>query len=219
MKHIIFDCDGVLIDTEIVAAEVTVDWLMSEKVDISVEEFILQHTGKTFTNIINQLKAEGQLKANLETAAIVPLLDDQIMAKVRPIFGVSEMLEASSIPKTVVSNSAASYVEEALRKIGLRQHFENRVFSAEMVAYAKPSPLVYELAVNTIAIPKKDIIVVEDSQTGVMAALGAGLSVIGFLGGSHIQPGHGEKLKQMGVLDVAHSHEELARKLGALISQ
>lgn len=219
MKHIIFDCDGVLIDTEIVAAEVTVDWLSSEKVNISVEEFIIQHTGKTFTNIINQLKAEGHLKASLKTEAIVPLLDEQIKAKVRPIFGISDLLTQISTPKSVVSNSAAHYVTEALEKIGASHHFENRVFSAEMVAQAKPSPLVYLLAIDTIQIPREEIIVVEDSFTGVQAALAARLTTIGFLGGSHIQPGHGEKLKQLGVFDLANNHEELARKLKLIIKQ
>lgn len=219
MKHIIFDCDGVLIDTEIVAAEVTVDWLNSEKVNISVEEFILEHTGKTFSNIINQLKAEGYLKASLKTEAIVPLLDDQIKARVRPILGISDLLDRISSSKSVVSNSAAGYVVEALEKIGVSHHFGNRVFSAEMVALAKPSPLVYRLAMDTIQVPKEEIIVVEDSYTGVQAALAAGLTTIGFLGGSHIQPGHGEKLKQLGVFDVAHSHKELARKLKLIIKQ
>tara|TARA_R110001592_G_scaffold101098_1_gene286278 strand:+ start:765 stop:1427 length:663 start_codon:yes stop_codon:yes gene_type:complete len=219
VKHIIFDCDGVLIDTEIVAAEVTVDWLNSEKVNISVEEFILEHTGKTFTNIINQLKADGYLKAGLKTEAIVPLLDDQIKARVRPILGVSDLLNRISIPKSVVSNSAVGYVAEALEKIGVSHHFENRVFSAEMVAFAKPSPMVYQLAVDTIQIPKEEIIVVEDSYTGVQAALAAGLTTIGFLGGSHIRSGHGEKLKQLGVFDLAHSHEELAKKLNGINQQ
>lgn len=216
MKHIIFDCDGVLIDTEIVAAEVTVDWLNSEKVEISVEEFILQHTGKTFTNIINQLKADGYLKASLKTEAIVPLLDNQIKAKVRPILGVSDLLDRILAPKSVVSNSAAHYVTEALEKIGANHHFGNRVFSAEMVLLAKPSPMVYQLAIDTIGIPKEEIIVVEDSLSGVQAALAAGLTTIGFLGGSHIRPGHGEKLKQLGVFDLANSHEELAVKLGLI---
>lgn len=216
MKHIIFDCDGVLIDTEIVAAEVTVDWLQSENVDISVPEFILNYTGKTFTNIINGLKANGQLTTKIHTAAIVPLLDNQIKARVRPVLGVEEMLEGLQLPKSVVSNSTEGYVKEALEKIGVSHHFLPRVFSAEMVAHAKPSPLVYQLAVDSIVVPKKEIVVVEDSVTGAQAALAAGLTVIGFLGGSHIQPGHDEKLRQLGVFDLAHSHKELAIKLDFL---
>jgi HAD superfamily hydrolase (TIGR01509 family) len=209
VEHIIFDCDGVLIDTEIVAAEVMVDWLQSEKVEITVPEFIGGFTGKTFSDIIQLLKQAKRFSSDIETKEIVHQLDEAIRQRVRPINGVWQMLDAINPPKSVVSNSAADYVVEALLKLNIIHHFGGRIFSAEMVEKAKPSPMVYQLAVDTLSLPKSSIITIEDSYTGVMASIAAGLPTIGFLGGSHILEGHGERLKALGVIGLASNHQEL----------
>lgn len=219
MNHIIFDCDGVLIDTEIVAAEVMVDWLKSEKVEITVPEFIRGFTGKTFSDIINILQETGRLNKGVISKSIVHQLDDSVRQRVRPIDGVWQMLDAIKQPKSVVSNSAADYVVEALEKLEITHHFGGRVFSAEMVEKAKPSPMVYQLAVDTLSLPKSSIITIEDSFTGVMASIAAGLPTIGFLGGSHILDGHGERLKELGVLGLASNHQELSLILSKHLDQ
>ena len=210
VKHIIFDCDGVLIDTEIVAAEIVSEYLRSEGSDISTEQFITEFTGKTFTDIINSLKVDGRLRADLDTAAVVPKLDDTIRQNQRPINGAIEMLKGLSLPFSVVSNSARDYVIEALEKLGVLDLVNDRVFSADMVAKGKPSPLVYKLAVSEIGLGKNELIVVEDSSAGVTSSLAAGLNTIGFLGGSHIRDGHGQKLMDMGTSQTINDHTELS---------
>ena len=214
-KHIIFDCDGVLIDTEIVAAEVVTDWLHTEKVDITVEEFIHTHTGKLFRNILKELMEAGSLRKDLHIPSVMVELDKQVRDNMRIIDGVLPMLNSIGLPKSVVSNSDVDYVEEALEKFGLAPHFEAPVFSAEMVADGKPSPMVYELAIDTIGVAKESIIAIEDSYTGVQAATRAGIPTIGFLGGSHIRDGHAERLQSLGVIGLASNHQEL----GALLTK
>jgi HAD superfamily hydrolase (TIGR01509 family) len=213
VEHIIFDCDGVLIDTEIVAAEVMVDWLQSENVEISINEFISSFTGKTFSDIIQLLKDTDRLNRQLETKNVVHELDAAIREKVRPISGVNKMLDGIQYQKSVVSNSAADYVAEALDKLTISHHFGGRIFSAEMVEKAKPSPMVYQLAVDQLKLPKSAIITVEDSFTGVMASIAAGLPTIGFLGGSHILEGHGLRLNELGVIGLAKNHQELGKMI------
>ena len=208
-QHILFDCDGVLIDTEIVAAEVVTGWLQSENVDIDLEEFIGEYTGKTFTDIIKTLIGKGQLKAELDLSLVVPRLDAEIRDNQRPISGVHEMLKALHLPASVVSNSAKDYVELALEKLEITHHFKERIFSAEMVAQGKPSPEVYLLAIETLQLSTNEILVIEDSVAGITASTAAGLSTIGYLGGSHVRSGLEERLLEAGAQSVVHSHHEL----------
>ena len=213
IKHIIFDCDGVLIDTEIVAAEIVSDYLRSEGADISTEHFIKEFTGKTFTDIINLLKSENRLGKDVDTAQVVPQLDDEIRKNQRPIVGATEMLKGLDLPFSVVSNSARDYVIEALEKLEVLPIVNNRVFSADMVDRGKPSPLVYELAVKEIGLHKHELVVVEDSAAGVTASVAANLQTIGFLGGSHIRSGHDQRLLDLGCYTTIKDHTDLSNEL------
>ena len=213
IKHILFDCDGVLIDTEIVAAEVVSGWLNTQGMSITVDDFILNYTGKTFTDIIGILKAQKHLPESLDTVTIVPTLDRGIKDNMRPINGVHQMLASIKTPVSAVSNSAKDYVLEALDMLQVSEQFGGRVFSAEMVPKGKPNPAVYELALETLGLNKDEVIVVEDSVAGVTASVGAGLKTIGYLGGSHIREGHAETLEALGTSGLATNYDELLEYL------
>lgn len=216
-KHIIFDCDGVLIDSEIVAAEVMARWMREQGMSISTEQFIQTHTGKTFSGIIRECIAENLLPADIDVHAGMTVIETEVKANIRPVTGVAEGLSRIPQPKSVVSNSGLVYIKKALSDFDISHHFEGRLFSSEMVAAPKPSPLVYELAIEKIALPKSEILVIEDSLTGVQAAKAAGLSVWGFLGGSHILPGHGDKMLQAGVSTLVEDYGGLNEKLKPLL--
>ncbi len=216
VKHILFDCDGVLIDTEIVAAEIVTIWLNSESVAIDIEEYISNYTGKTFTDIVTSLKAEKRLREDLNLSEVIPVLDDKIRENQKPIDGVWEMLDALTLPRSVVSNSAKDYVELALDKLKIEHHFEGRVFSAEMVEKGKPSPDLYHFALSKIDHSEKDVVVIEDSVAGVTAATAAGLHTIGYMGGSHVRNGLADALKNAGAQELVGNHNELTQRLREL---
>ncbi|KYG78062.1 HAD family hydrolase [Roseivirga spongicola] len=215
-KHILFDCDGVLIDTEIVAAEVVTNWLISEGVDINIETFIADYTGKTFTDILEILKAKQLLAASTATREAVAFMDEEIRRNMRPIVGVKEMLSGVPVTASMVSNSAEDYVLEAIELLEANHIFQKRVFSAEMVPKGKPDPAVYLLALEKLNLNKEEVLVIEDSVAGVTASTAAGLKTVGFLGGTHVRNGHGEKLKQLGALDLVRSHKELTEYLSGI---
>ena len=216
IKHILFDCDGVLIDTEIVAAEVVTNWLISEGVDINIDTFIADYTGKTFTDILEILKAKQLLAASTETSEAVVFMDEEIRRNMRPIVGVKEMLSGVPVTASMVSNSAEDYVLEAIELLEANRIFQKRVFSAEMVPKGKPDPAVYLLALEKLNLNKEEVLVIEDSVAGVTASTAAGLKTVGFLGGTHVRNGHGEKLKQLGALDLVRSHKELTEYLSGI---
>lgn len=216
IKHILFDCDGVLIDTEIVAAEVVTNWLISEGVDINIETFIANYTGKTFTDILEILKAKQLLAASTATREAVVFMDEEIRRNMRPITGVKEMLSGVPVTASMVSNSAEDYVLEAIELLEANHIFQKRVFSAEMVPKGKPDPAVYLLALEKLNLNKEEVLVIEDSVAGVTASTAAGLKTVGFLGGTHVRNGHGEKLKQLGALDLVRSHKELTEYLSGI---
>lgn len=179
-KHILFDCDGVLIDTEIVAAEVVTNWLISEGVDINIETFIADYTGKTFTDILEILKAKQLLAASTATREAVAFMDEEIRRNMRPIVGVKEMLSGVPVTASMVSNSAEDYVLEAIELLEANHIFQKRVFSAEMVPKGKPDPAVYLLALEKLNLNKEEVLVIEDSVAGVTASTAAGLKTVGF---------------------------------------
>lgn len=218
IKHILFDCDGVLIDTEIVAAEVVTHWLNSEGVDIDIETFIADYTGKTFSDILEILKLKMLLASNIDTREAVMFMDEEIRKNMRPITGVYEMLEQVPVTSSMVSNSAVDYVLEAIGLLKADHIFERRVFSAEMVRKGKPDPAVYLLALEKLGLNKEEVMVVEDSVAGVTASTAAGLNTIGFLGGTHVRNGHGERLKALGAAELVHNHQELSTYLNNLSS-
>ncbi|WP_305981901.1 HAD family hydrolase [Roseivirga thermotolerans] len=212
-KHILFDCDGVLIDTEIVAAEVVTRWLNQQGVVIDTETFIHQFTGKTFSDILALLVDSGKLAPQLEIKKAVAAMDTEIRANMRPISGVEEMLASVPLQASMVSNSATDYVLEAIEMLGAKAVFGQRVFSAELVAKGKPDPAVYLLALQKLGLKPSEVVVVEDSVAGVSASVAAGLRTIGFLGGSHVRNGHGAKLKALGAEQLVSNHEELQKLL------
>lgn len=98
----------------------------------------------------------------------------------------------------------------ALEVTGLAKYFSPNIFSSELVSRPKPSPELYQFAVQSLVYHPNEILVIEDSESGVIAARTAGLNVVGFVGASHILPGHEEKLISLGVSSIASTMEELA---------
>jgi HAD superfamily hydrolase (TIGR01509 family) len=208
IKHILFDCDGVLVDTEIKAAHVMVDAMQLKGANISVEHYLHHLTGSTFSEILDSYF--GSSFNGIEKKKFINGLEKKIVKDAEAIAGVSKLLESISLPKSIVSNSEIWQVKEEIERTLISQHFTGRIFSSELVENPKPAPDVYNLAIKELGLKRNEILVIEDSTTGAKAALAAGLKVIGFSGASHILPGHNERLMALGVSEVASGMEELA---------
>jgi len=216
VKHIIFDCDGVLVDTEYVAAIHMTRALNELGVNITVDYYLQNFSGSTFSSIIN--KYFNKSETQFETSKIISEVEDKVAAEVKLIAGVRVLLENIEQAKSVVSNSSLKTVEDALSATGIRAHFGS-IYSSEFVNKPKPAADVYLFALKSLGLKASDVLVIEDSISGVKATLSAGLTVIGFTGGSHILPGHQQKLLDLGVLKVCGSMIDLENYLSNKLSQ
>lgn len=207
---LLFDCDGVLVDTEMMAARVMTKWLSQQGCQLNEWDFITRYTGKTFGGIFKLLVEKGELQHNSWNDTIIREIEEEIYASVKPVSGISDCLsELKAYEKAVVSNSRASMVRQGLTTTNLHSHLDlQQIFSSEMVDKPKPSPLVYMLALEKSSKHSSETIAIEDSKSGVTAAVKANIKTIGFCGASHQQEGHDKQLLEAGASTIAyHAHD------------
>lgn len=216
MKQIIFDCDGVLVDSEIEAAKAMVSQLKLLGIDINLEYHLRNHAGRTYKTIFLELLEKEMIPDHLDISALIQRIEKDSYANIEPIAHISSTLEAIILPKAVVSNSAPHQIEHALSIAGISQHFKGNLFSATMVSKPKPNPAIYHLASKTLGVSSPECFVIEDSLTGVKAAKAAGMLVLGFIGASHILPGHGDKLVRAGAIKIFEDMRELPGLIAGL---
>ncbi len=183
---VIFDCDGVLLDSEPIANRVDAEQLASIGLKLSPEEIMRRFLGKTKEGVI-ALAAE-MLGRDLP-AGFVETWDAALMEalgnEVRAIPGVEEAIRALRIPFCAASNSTPGRLRLSLRTSGLFPLFEGRLFSAEEVAYPKPAPDLFLHAAKMLGAEPTRCVVIEDTPTGARAATAAGMTVLGYAGAAH----------------------------------
>lgn len=219
IRHIdllICDCDGVLIDSEIIA-ERTMREALASLVPLHELDIVLNGTfGLQGRDILARVEAHFGicLPVNFHAEQLARS-EALIRSEVQIIPGVRDALHSIDLPLAIASNGRYRAVVYALQRSDLSERVDSGIFTAEQVNRPKPAPDVYLLAAKTAGVAPQRCLVVEDSATGASAALTAGMQVIGFLGASHIPPEHGETLRQLGV---QHLIEDM-RELPALVER
>jgi HAD superfamily hydrolase (TIGR01509 family) len=131
--------------------------------------------------------------------------------EVTAVSGVELFLDSlPPIPKAVASSSPTRWLRGSLERFGLAHHFGDRLFSAaEHVERGKPCPDIYLHAAGALGVRPADVLVIEDTPTGIRSARAAGMTVVGLCAGLHCGPGHGERLLEAGADHVARSYEQV----------
>ena len=226
MRTVLFDCDGVLVNSEDVAHESQGAFLASYGLNYTIEDFEKMFTGRTMTEVHAQISADYKAKFGRDLpSGFFDLMQQNYLAAeaghLKAIDGVPDMirdLDSLKVRFAIASNSALANTERKLNKVGLRAHFNAHVYSKDMVALPKPAPDVYLYAMNKLGESDPDrCIVVEDSVTGVTAGVAAGMCVLAYAGGVHRLPDHPVKLKAAGAFAVYHQMPDLARHMYALL--
>lgn len=187
-KLIIFDCDGVLVDSEFVASRVFSEALSSYGYPISTEESIKRFTGISEEDARQMILKESTVIIPedywiMQQSALHKAYETELTSLMQPVL---ELLDARKFPRCVASNSSKSHVINCLKLTNQFYFFtEETIFSAEQVNKPKPSPDLFLFAAKKMGFKPEDCIVIEDSPTGTLAAIQAEMDVMIFLGGSH----------------------------------
>ena len=197
---VIFDCDGVLVDSEPLAMRVLLQTISEAGAKIDTAEAHDAFLGRSLTSVCEVLRRDHRI--HIDAPALERMrrrLYATIRRELRPIPGITEALINLGRPLCVASSSQLERIVLALEVTGLAPFFNGSVFSASMVARGKPAPDLFLLAAREMQVAPADCIVVEDSPAGITAALDAGMGVFGFTGGSHAQSAsHRQRLEALG---------------------
>ena len=214
----IFDCDGVLVDSELIALGVLSDVMGENGSPMTVAECQDAFMGMHNADIVRAM--EGRLGTLLPGggAALRARMLDRLRRELQPVPGVTAALEQLAGPRCVASSSDRARIELTLELTGLARFFGEHVFSGTEVAHGKPAPDLFLHAAASMGVPPARCVVIEDSVMGVRAAVAAGMPVIGFAGGAHAGPGSAARLSEAGAARVIDDMAALPDVLATVAS-
>ncbi len=220
---VIFDMDGVLVDSEVISAQVEAELLAGYGVTITVDEIYAHFVGLSKASMTEALRLDWELELPEEFwSTRSAQVAARFAAEGQPVPGIAAALEALAdrrVPVAVASSSSPGSIARKLAVTGLDGYFDGHLYSATMVEHGKPAPDLFLHAASQLAIAPDEGVVVEDARPGVVAGVAAGMHVIGFTAAGHCAPGHAEVLHDAGAHAVAASADELTALLADLLTR
>jgi HAD superfamily hydrolase (TIGR01509 family) len=199
---VIFDCDGVLVDSEVISSRAHAQTLTQHGYPITEDQVLVRFLGVSDREAQLIVEAETGRKlpddfdAQMKAAALAFYADE-----LKPIAYIAEAVQAIALPRCVASSGTPEKIHHGLVYTGLYDLFAPHVFSATQVARGKPAPDLFLFAAERMKVPPARCLVIEDSVAGVTGAREAGMTVLGFHGGSHCGAGHAETLRTAGAIE------------------
>lgn len=212
---VIFDCDGVLIDSEHLAC--VAETRVFRRFGLAMaDDFIASHCiGLSWTSSLKLIESHFNWSAPADCAEAVHAETSLVFeTELQAIAGISDLLDRLPYQRCVASSSSPERLEHSLSLAGLYDRLTPHIFSATMVEHGKPAPDLFLHAAREMGVQPQNCVVVEDSIAGVTAAKAAGMPVIGFIGGSHARPDLSARLHTAGASSVVGDMKEVAALLG-----
>jgi HAD superfamily hydrolase (TIGR01509 family) len=182
---IIFDCDGVLVDSEVLSCSCLCEALAGCGIEVGLEETLDLFLGRSLDAVLEHYQGLGRSIPRQFPAELMVKVQETFRSALCPIDGIGSVLEGLKIPHCVASSSTLDRVSLSLSLTGLARHFGDRLYTAQMVDRGKPAPDLFLYAARRMQADPVRTLVIEDSVSGVRAAKAAGMTVWGFVGGSH----------------------------------
>lgn len=200
---VIFDCDGVLIDSEVISARILIEQLGRVGVHVDFPYVQKHFLGRSWTRVAAEIRIsyglaldsdfEDRYRSNLLFA---------FETELRPMAGIEAVLGALGVGSCVATSSSPPRARRSLDLSRLAPFFGDRLFTASMVKNGKPAPDLFLFTAEAMGIAPDRCLVIEDSVPGILAAQAAGMAVWRFIGGSHLQGLPQDELNQDGQLTV-----------------
>lgn len=210
-RLVVFDCDGVLVDSEAIVVTHESRLLTEAGFPMTVDEVIETCVGLSYPDMMVMLQERfgkpvpESLNEEIQAAALTAFPDE-----LEPVAGIPDLLESLTGPRCVASSSNLDRITTSLQLTGLAHHFEpSTLFSAQMVTNGKPAPDLFLYAAEKCSTDPSDCIVIEDSAHGVAAAVAAGMQVIGYVAGRHARSSLAPRLEATGADAIAANAAEL----------
>jgi HAD superfamily hydrolase (TIGR01509 family) len=199
IELVIFDCDGVLVDSEVISCRAHAKTLARHGYPITAEQVLERSLGVSDREARLVIESEIGRKLPDDFESQVKQATLQFYAgDLQAISHVGEAVAAIDLPKCVASSGTPEKIHHGLTCAGLYDLLAPNIFSATQVRNGKPAPDLFLFAAAQMGMSPERCLVVEDSIPGIAGALAAGMTVLGFHGGSHCRPGYGDRLRAAG---------------------
>jgi HAD superfamily hydrolase (TIGR01509 family) len=214
---VIFDCDGVLVDSEVISCRAHADVLTRHGYPITSEQVFDRFLGRSTRQA--HLEVEAELGRSMPDDFHAQLRDElfrSFEARLEAVPFIDRALDAIAPPICVASSGSQERMRVSLGRVGLYDRFAPNIFSATQVANGKPAPDLFLFAAGHMGAAPGRCLVIEDSIPGIKGARAAGMTVLGFHGGSHCRPGYAETLCAAGALLAFDDMRQLPDLIGRI---
>lgn len=184
---VIFDCDGVVIDSEIISARMLIEELKLYDVHLDLDYVAKHFLGRSYPVVLSQIRRDFgvELPDGFEADYRARLIRS-FETNLRIMPGILSVLDGLKVPYCLATSSSPERVEQSLTIVGLNSYFADRITTASEVEHGKPAPDLFLHAASKWQRHPEECVVIEDSFAGIQAGLAAGMEVWHFTGGSHL---------------------------------
>lgn len=209
VKGIIFDCDGVLVDTEKIGNGILLEMAAEHGFEMEIEDAYRNFNGRNLKDCFRHIEEaiDQKLPESFESDYRQKSFE-AFKTQVKPMEGIVSFIEKLKIPYCVASSGPVDKIRLNLEVAGLLDKFENKIFSSYQISSWKPDPGIFLFAAKEMGFDVKECVVLEDSKAGVKAGVSGGFKVYGFANGYN-----NDDLEEEGAV-LFHSYEELSALLG-----
>jgi HAD superfamily hydrolase (TIGR01509 family) len=188
---VIFDCDGVVVDSEYLSATVLIDVFSEIGITLDLPFVYANFVGHSFATVASKYARQHgtNVPETFEQDYRNRLLAS-FVGRLQAMSGIEKVLDDLNVPYCLASGSSPTRVGRSLEIVGLAQHFENRIFTTTMVKHGKPAPDIFLHTAKAMNAVPEECLVIEDSTTGVTAGKAAGMTTWQFTGGVHFNHGY-----------------------------